>query len=77
MTLEEVTKAVHAVPFAPFTLFLADGLSIRVPHPDFISLPPTGRTVAIYQEEERAHAIVDLLLATKLETSASPEKTNR
>lgn len=74
MTLEEVTKAVHAVPFVPFVLYLADGSSVQVPHPDFISLPPTGRTVAIYQEKERAHAIVDLLLATKLETSARPNE---
>ena len=75
MTLEEVTKAVHAVPFNPFTLYLADGSSVRVPHPDFISLPPSGRTVAIYQEDARAHAIVDLLLATKLETTVSLPST--
>lgn len=77
MTLDEVTKAVHAVPFTPFTLYLADGSSIKVPHPDFISLPPAGRTVAIYQEDARAHAIVDLLLATKLETAASSPKTTK
>ena len=69
MTLEEVRKAVHAVPFQSFTMYLADGTSIRVPHPDFIALPAAGRTVAIYGENERAHSIIDLLLVTKLGAS--------
>ncbi len=76
MTLEEVTNAVHASPFVPFVMFLADGSSVRVPHPDFISIPPAGRTVAIYQENERAHAIVDLLLVTKLEVSEPSPQAN-
>ncbi len=71
MTLEEVRSAVHTAPFRSFTMYLADGTSIRVPHPDFIALPEAGRTVTIYAEGARAHTVVDLLLVTKLEMNGS------
>lgn len=76
MTLEEVRKAVHAVPFQSFTMYLADGTSIRVPHPDFIALPAAGRTVAIYAENERAHSIIELLLVRKLGASESSQSAS-
>jgi hypothetical protein len=71
MTLEEVRSLVHAAPFQSFDIYLADGTSIRVPHPDFIAIPAAGRTVALYKEGERAHTIVDLLLVTKLVVNGS------
>ncbi|CAN5536409.1 hypothetical protein BH20VER3_BH20VER3_11750 [soil metagenome] len=71
MTLEDVRKAVHAVPFQPFTMYLADGTSVRVPHPDFIAMPAAGRTVSVYAEGERTHSFIDLLLVTKIETPQS------
>jgi hypothetical protein len=71
MTLEELRKIVHASPFQPFTIYLADSTSIRIPHPDFIAIPSAGRTVVVYREGERAHTVVDLLLATKLEVSSA------
>lgn len=71
MTLEEVRKLVHTTPFLPFTICLADGSTIRVPHTDFIAIPANGRTVVIYREGERAHTLIDLLLVTKLEIEDS------
>lgn len=76
MTLEEVRKAVHTAPFQPFTMYLADGTSLRVPHPDFIALPREGRTVALYAENEHAHSIVDLLLVTRLEAKEPSENAS-
>ena len=76
MTLEDVRKAVHAVPFQSFTMYLADDTSIRVPHPDFIAMPSAGRTVSIYAEKERTHSLVDLLLVTKLETAESSQNAS-
>jgi hypothetical protein len=46
MTLEEVRSVVHAAPFQSFAMHLADGSSIRIPHPDFIAIPAAGRTMA-------------------------------
>lgn len=73
MTLEEVRSTVHAAPFQPFTMYLADGSSLRIPHQDFIAIPTSGRTVVVYPEGARAHTVVDLLLVTKLEMSGSTQ----
>jgi hypothetical protein len=71
MILEEMRTVVHATSYRPFNMHLADGSLVRVPHPDFIALPGTGRTVIAYKEGERAHTAVDLLLVTKLEVDGS------
>jgi hypothetical protein len=76
MTLEEVRSVVHAAPFHSFDMHLADGSSIRVPHPDFIAIPIAGRTVAVYKEGERSHTIVDLLLVKRLEVNGSAQSTS-
>lgn len=36
ITPRDVRDLVHASPFKPFRLHLANGKSLRVPHPDFI-----------------------------------------
>jgi len=33
---QDIRDLVHAEPFKPFRLHLADGKSLRIPHPDFI-----------------------------------------
>lgn len=67
MTIEEVRKLVHRAPFQPFTVHLADGSSVLVPHPDFIALSGAGRTVVVTAPDSSSFEIIDLLLATKLE----------
>jgi hypothetical protein len=49
---------------------MADGRCLHVPHPDFLSMSPTGRTVIVYQEDD-AFSICDLLLMTELEISST------
>ena len=71
MTIEQMRAAREAVPFRPFILQLADGRSWRVPHRDYISMTPGGRTVIVYQEGE-AFSIIDLLLVTELAMEAVP-----
>ncbi len=34
----------------PFTLRMADGKEYSVPHRDYISLPPSGASVVVYDE---------------------------
>ncbi|MBA3607159.1 MAG: hypothetical protein H0W43_01395 [Chthoniobacterales bacterium] len=64
------------MPFRSFIMYLADGTSIRVPHPDFIAMPSAGRTVSVYAENERTHSVIDLLLVTKLETTESSQNAS-
>jgi len=52
MTIQQLRAEQRATPFRPFTVHMADGHAFRVPHPDFLSMSPTGRTVIIYQEDE-------------------------
>lgn len=68
MTIEQLRSTHQANPFQPFTIRLADGRSLHVPHRDFLSHSPSGRTVIVYHEDE-SFSIIDLLLVTELEVS--------
>ena len=75
MTVQQLRTAHRATPFRPFTIRMADGRSFHVPHPDFLSMSPTGRTVIIYQDDEE-FSILDLLLMTEIQMT-SPASTPR
>jgi hypothetical protein len=66
MTTETLQAAIRAVPFQPFTLRLADGRALPVPHREFIAHRPGGRIAAVIGDDESA-AYVDLLLVVSLE----------
>ena len=55
-------------PFAPFTLHLAGGRSLRVLSPEFIYVPAEGRMVSVVVPTGAQH-VVDLLLVTDVEFS--------
>ncbi|MEX2170407.1 MAG: hypothetical protein WD851_13920 [Pirellulales bacterium] len=73
MTIEQLRNVHNANPFQPFTLHLADGRSFRVPHRDFLSHSPAGRTVIVYGEGEN-FSILDLLLVTEVEVHNGSSK---
>lgn len=66
MTIQQLRAAHRAAPFKPFTIHMADGRAFHVPHPDFMFMSPTGRTVIICQENDE-FSILDLLLMTEIE----------
>jgi hypothetical protein len=66
MTIERFRELLDAQPFRPFTIHLADGGDVPVVHREFIARAPTGRTVAVFQPDDRLN-IIDLLLVTDLE----------
>ena len=75
MTIQQLRAAHRATPFQPFTVHMADGRSFPIPHPDFLSMSPTGRTVIIYADNDE-FSILDLLLMTEIEmTSRSPSRS--
>jgi hypothetical protein len=69
MTVDQLRSMREANPFRPFTIHLADGQSLRVPHRDFVSHSPGGRTIIVYRTQE-AFSVVDLYLVTELEVEA-------
>jgi hypothetical protein len=56
----------HAAPFRPFALCLADGSRVEVPHSDFIAHPPGARTAVVVGGDESLQ-IIDVMLVAKIE----------
>ena len=66
MKIAEVRKLLHAQPFRPFIVHVADGGKLPVKHEDFVALDPTGREMIVYLADG-SHQIVDVLMVTRLE----------
>jgi hypothetical protein len=75
MSPDAVKKFMHASPWRPFTICLADGRKIHVPHPDFISISRAGRTVVLTNVDDEFEMIdVFLILSVKTRGSAKSPK---
>lgn len=74
MTHQEFHKMLSAQPFQPFTMHLADGRQLFVPHREFVLLPPNSRTTVVAQVDG-TFEIVDLLLVVGLERRPQPAET--
>jgi len=66
MTNEQLRNVHQARPFRPLSIHLADGRVFHVPHSEFLSHSPSGRTVIVHQTDEN-FSVLDLLLVTELE----------
>lgn len=62
MTRSQIDKAVERNQ--PFYLDMADGLKYFAPHRDYISFPPMGAYVVVYDEDSAA--VLPLLTMTGL-----------
>jgi hypothetical protein len=71
MTVQQLRGTLRKTPFQPFTIRMADGRSFPIPHPDFLSMSPSGRTVIVYEADDEMD-ILDLLLMTEIEATQSP-----
>lgn len=69
MKMAKVRELLHAIPFRPFWVHLADGGRIAVEHEDFVALEPGGREMIVYLKDN-SHQIIDLLLVTCLQVKA-------
>jgi hypothetical protein len=68
--MDAVREALHQQPFRPFTLRLADGRELPVPHPDFVAI--LGRTAVVASPSlDDSYSIVEPLLIVSIEY-ASP-----
>ena len=76
MTINSLKEMVHAVPFKPFAIRIADGRSVPVPHPDFVAITSGGRTLLIGDASEDHFSIIDLLLVTQLEVGEPPSSAH-
>ncbi len=68
MTVEQIRRVHQARPFRPFTLKLADGSKVRVPHQESMWIHPSGRTIYVALTGDDFQ-IIDLLLVAAIEVS--------
>jgi hypothetical protein len=61
----------HAQPFRPFTIHVADGRVFLVKHRDFVSRSPSGRTVIVHGDDDQ-FSVLDPLLITEFEVHPGP-----
>ncbi len=61
MKAETLQRLIEASPFQPFSISLADGRALKVPHRDFVSPSPNYRMVTVWRENDSCD-IVDLML---------------
>jgi hypothetical protein len=66
MRAENLHEAIHAEPFRPFTLMLADGTRLHVPHPESILHPQKARTAVVMSQDESIR-ILDVALVLGVE----------
>jgi hypothetical protein len=70
MTVERLRAFHRAAPFQPFTIRVADGRSFLVPHPELLSISPSGRTIHVeYGNDD--FSTIDLLLVTEIQVTPS------
>ena len=69
MKFDRIRQVLHARPFQPFWIHLAQGGRVAVEREDFVALDPTGREMIVYLKNG-SHQILDVKLVTGLETKA-------
>lgn len=60
---EDIRKLVHAVPFVPFTIHLADGGALRVPTVDHIAVGPAGTRTVVFSDNDSWDMLSALLIS--------------
>jgi hypothetical protein len=77
MKIDQLRDAMHAAPFQPFVIHVADGEAARVPDPDFIAL--LGQRTAIVTSAQPnvrpSYRLIDIPMITQLEIEGAP-RTN-
>lgn len=77
MTADAVRDRLEAEPFQPFQMRMPDGRVLAIPHPEFMSLAPTGRIAIVWKGEGERYWTVDLLLVSDLEPLESKARRRR
>jgi len=64
--IERIPSLLKATPFRPFSVHLADGRKLKVPHPDFAHIPKPG-LFFYFHEGDNFGELVSALLITSVE----------
>ena len=72
MDLAGIREALHGHPFEPFSLRLADGRELPVPHPDFVAV---GNRRIVVVTDDDSWSVIEPLLIVSLDYQ--PKKRRR
>lgn len=64
MDIEGIRQALHKQPFDPFSMRLADGRALPIPHPDFVAVSPRRIIVVA---EDGSWSVVEPILIVSLD----------
>lgn len=73
MTATELKSFWHRSPFEPFDIVVPGRQKLHVPHPDFLTVSPTGRTAHVWKKDGD-YAVLDIFLITVLETTRNGKR---
>ena len=65
MEVNALRDVLHNQPFKPFSLRLADGRELQVPHPDFVAV--SSRRVIVINSQDESLSILEPLLVVSIE----------
>ncbi|MDB6040362.1 MAG: hypothetical protein JWM99_4203 [Verrucomicrobiales bacterium] len=68
MKLAEIKEVLHAQPFEPFVIHVADGKTFRIEHQEFAALHPGGRQLVIFTKD--GSFILNTTLITTIQVPA-------
>ena len=72
----DIRKLIHAAPFVPFTIHLADGGQLRVPTVDHVAIPPVGGRVMVFHDDGMWDMVSALLISrVTVDREPSPSKS--
>jgi hypothetical protein len=75
MDLQGIRKALRRQPFEPFSICLADGRSLAVPHPEMVAL---GKRRIIVVEPDDSWSVIEPLPIVSLDYNGKHHsRTNR
>ena len=77
MTITQLRKAHQQQPFQPFSLFLADGRVLPVPHQEFLYIPPKNDRTVMIADNDGIVETVDLLLVVSIKPVSNGDKRRR
>jgi len=66
MVVEQLRQLLRASAFRPFTVY-ADDKPLRIPHPEFAALTPSGKTLFVFHQNDDAYDLVDVALIARAE----------
>jgi hypothetical protein len=76
VTATELRKFWHRAPFVPFDIVVPRRDKLHVPHPDFLTVSPSGRIAKVWFDNDE-EAALDVFLITAVEENSRNGRRKR